>query len=262
MDLRPFHTTVDGLTLRGSHYLPADRAPRGTAVLFHGFGGSRVETTGVFVTLARSLTEAGVAVVAYDRAGHGESDGDFFSTTASGDIRQAHRVLEAVTRLEGTSGDEVHLVGMSLGAVIASVVAAESPLPIRSLTMWSTAAVFTDDIRSGQLQGKALESLDTDGFFDFLGMRLGPDMRDDALTFDVYGRAAPYRNPALLLHGDTDFVPVSYAARYLDDDVFGAGAELQVVAGADHGWAQVPQRDRLIERTTEFILSNTHGKKS
>ncbi|MGO4455359.1 alpha/beta hydrolase family protein [Arthrobacter sp. RAF14] len=261
MDLRPLHTTVNGITLRGSHYLPAGARPLGTAVLFHGFGGSRVETTGVFVTLARALAAAGIAVVAYDRAGHGESDGDFLTTTASGDITQAHQVLEAITRLEGVDAEGLHLVGMSLGAVIASVVAAESAFPIRSLTMWSTAAVFTDDIKSGRLQGKSLDSLDTDGYFDFLGMRLGPAMREDAMTFDVYGRAAAYRNPALLLHGSADFVPVSYADRYLDEEVFGVRAELQVVAGADHGWAQLPQRDLLIARTTDFILSNTHGKK-
>ncbi|MFS0732296.1 alpha/beta hydrolase family protein [Microbacterium jepli] len=248
--------------LRGTLYGVDAEAPRPTVVLFHGFGGSRVETTGVFVQLARALADAGLAVLAYDRAGHGESDGEFFDTTASGDIRDALRILDIVRGIPGVDGDDLHLVGMSLGAVVASVVAAESDAAVRSLTMWSSAAVFVDDIRSGQIQGRSLDTLDTDGWFDFLGMRMGPAMREDALTFDAYGRAAAYKGPVLLLHGSEDFVPVSYAQRYANDDVFGDRAEVVVVEGADHGWAQLPQRDLLIARTTRFVVSHTRGGRS
>lgn len=256
MILQPFDVPVRGLALRGVHYRANrdDDAP--TVVLFHGFGGSRVETTGVFVTLARALTARGLGVIAYDRAGHGESDGDFFDTTVSGDIADAHLVLEAVRRREGVDAENLHLVGMSLGSVVASVVAAENEHSVRSLTMWSTAALFVDEISGGTLQGRSLESLDRDGFFDFLGMRLGPALRDDAVAFDVYGRAAGYDGPVLLLHGTDDFIPVSYAERYVAADVYGDRGELVVVHGADHGWAQLPQRDDLIARTVAFITAN------
>lgn len=258
MRLVPFETTVRARTLRGTHYLPdaaagAAREPRPTVVLLHGFGGSRVETTGVFVTLARALVEAGFGVLAFDRAGHGESDGEFFDTTASGDIADTAVVLAAVRQRPEVDAENLHLVGMSLGSVIAAVAAAEDG-DIRSLTMWSTAAVFVEDIRSGQIQGRSLAALDgPEGFFDFLGMRMGPAMRDDALAFDPYARAAGYGGPALLLHGTADFVPVSSAERYAAADVFGERAEVVVVEGADHGWAELPQRDELISRTVSFI---------
>ncbi len=256
MNLQPFETIVRGLALRGVHYRPDQDGAAPTVVLFHGFGGSRVETTGVFVTLARALTARGLGVVAYDRAGHGESDGDFFDTSVSRDVEDAHAVLDAIVEWGDVDAENLHLVGMSLGAVVASVVASENSRSPRSLTMWSTAALFVDEIRSGNLQGRSLEGLDRDGFFDFLGMRMGPALRDDALTFDVYGRAAGYDGPALLLHGTDDFIPVSYAERYLATDVFGERAELVVVDGADHGWAQLPQRDDLIARTVAFVTAN------
>jgi len=257
MRLLPFETTVRTLSLRGTHYLPDAAGARPTVVLLHGFGGSRVETTGVFVTLARALVAAGFGVIAFDRAGHGESDGDFFDTTVSGDIADTAAVLAAVRESLEVDAADVHLVGMSLGAVVAAAVAADDG-GIRSLTMWSTAAVFVDDIRSGQIQGRSLAALDApDGFFDFLGMRLGPAMRNDALTFDPYARAAGYRGPALLLHGTEDFVPSSYAERYADADVFGERADLVIIDGADHGWAQLPQRDALIAHTVSFIQSRS-----
>lgn len=262
MIVRPFHTDVRGMTLRGIHWLPAGEggSPRPTAVLLHGFGGSRVETTGVFVRLARTLVDAGIGVLAFDRAGHGESDGEFFDTTASGDVSDTAAVITALREHADVDAGNMHLVGMSLGSVIAAAVAAEDP-GIRSLTMWSTAAVFVDDIRSGQIQGQSLAALDGPaGYFDFLGMRMGPAMRDDALSFDPYARAAAYAGPALLLHGTADFVPVRYAQRYAENDVFGARAEVVVVEGADHGWAQLPQRDDLIARTVAFI--QTHSERT
>lgn len=249
--IRPFETVVDGLCLRGTRYVPSLREPRATAVLFHGFGNSRGETTCMFVTLARRLAANGIGVVAYDRAGHGESDGEFFDTSVSLDVRHAHHVLASIADLDGVDAGNLHLVGMSLGSVVASVVAAESALPVRSLTMWSTAAMFADEIRSGTLQGKSLDTLDSDGYFDFLGMRMGPAMRDDAASFDVYGRAAAYPGPVRLLHGTEDFVPLSYAERYLQ--VYVDRAELMVVDGADHGWGTVPHRELVFSRTVDFI---------
>ena len=251
MAQHPFEVVVDGLTLRGTSYLPDGPGPFPTVVLMHGFGGSRVEVSGAFVQLARALNRAGLAAVAYDRAGHGESDGSFFDTSVSGDVAQAQQVLAAIARLEFVAPGGVHLVGLSLGAVISAALAAESVVPIRSLTLWSAAAVFVDDIASGMIQGRSLDGLATDGYFDFYGQRMGPAMVEDARTFDPYQRAAGYAGPVRILHGTADFVPVSYAERY--QQTFGERAELTVVPGADHGWAAVPHRDLVIAETVAFI---------
>jgi pimeloyl-ACP methyl ester carboxylesterase len=249
---------VDGLCLRGTHYEPSPNEPSATAVLFHGFGNSRVETTSLFVALARQLAANGIGVIAYDRAGHGESDGRFFDTSVSLDVRQAHQILAAVTDLDTVDAGNLHLVGMSLGSVVASTVAAESARPVRSVTMWSTAAMFADEVRGGFLQGRSLATLESEGYFDFLGMRMGPAMRDDAASFDVYRRASAYDGPVRLLHGTEDFIPVAYAERYLE--LYGDCAELIVVDGADHGWAQLPQRDLVISHTVDFISQHAARK--
>ncbi len=64
------------------------------AVLFHGFGGNRIDFSGFVVQMARELASRGLVVVTYDRAGHGESDGTFFDTTVSGDVEDALQVVE------------------------------------------------------------------------------------------------------------------------------------------------------------------------
>lgn len=259
MIVRPFETAVEELTLRGTCYLPDTRTRAGApaAALMHGFGGNRIEGARLFVSLARVLTAQGIAVLAWDRAGHGESDGSFFDTTVSRDVRHTHLVLDAFAGLPDIDADDLHLLGLSLGAVEAVAVAASSPRPIRSVTMLSTAAVFVDEIASGFIQGRPLDTVESLGYFDFLGQRMGPAMIADAHTFDPYAAAAGYAGPTLLLHGTEDFVPLRYAERYVE--VLDR-AELEVIPGADHGWMTVPHRDLVERRTLEHIQAHArHG---
>ena len=131
-----------------------------------------------------------------------------------------------------------------MGAVIVSVVAAETDFTIRSLTMWSVAALFVDELRSGMLQGHPTTDVEELGYFDFHGLPApGPAFFADACSFDVYGRARGFEGPVRVLHGETDFIPASYAERYTD--IYGEAMEYSLVPGADHCWETVPARRRV-----------------
>jgi pimeloyl-ACP methyl ester carboxylesterase len=189
-----------------------------------------------------------------DRAGHGESDGDFYDTTVSGDIADSLQLLERIVSFDFVDGDDLHLLGLSVGGVIATVVAAVTAQRIRSLTLWSVAAVFADEIRAGKLQGESTESVASQGYFDFHGQRLGARFFDDAKGFDVYGRARGYQGPVRVLHGDLDFIPHSSAEAYAT--VYGGAMEYTLVSGADHLWETVPMRDHVIAESVAFIRSH------
>jgi pimeloyl-ACP methyl ester carboxylesterase len=254
--VRPVVATIEGKTFRGSAYVPE---PEGnawpTAILYHGFSGHRIEASRAFVQLARALVSERISVVAIDRAGHGESDGDFYDTTVSGDIADSLQLLERIVSLDFVDSDDLHLLGLSMGGVVATVVAAETTLGIRSLTLWSVAAVFADEVRAVMLQGESTERVSSKGYFDFHGQRLGPGFFDDAERFDVYGRARGYHGPVRVLHGDLDFIPHSYAEAYAD--VYGDAMEYTLVSGADHLWETVPMRDYVIAESVAFITSHT-----
>ena len=104
-----------GLTLRGTAYIP-DRAdhPFPTIVMCHGFTGNRIETGRLFVTLARRMVTMGIAAVAFDRQGHGESDGEFYDTTVTDDVADTHALLDHIAELdrdfEGTLPTGTHTV--------------------------------------------------------------------------------------------------------------------------------------------------------
>ncbi len=253
MRIEPFTCTVDGLTLRGSLHAPPGAGPFPAVVLFHGFGGQRMENGRLFVDLARALVALGFVVLAWDRAGHGESDGEFFDTTVTRDVCHARAVIAALAVRDDVDESNLHLVGYSLGAVVAITTAASSERSLRSVTLWSTASIIVDDARAGALLGVPLTELDERGFMDMSGQRLGPALAADVLPFDPYCAAAPYPGAVLLIHGDADFVPVSCATRYADALTT---AEVLVVEGADHGWGTVAHRDRLIAATVAHVAAH------
>jgi pimeloyl-ACP methyl ester carboxylesterase len=244
---------IADLTYQGSVYTPDDGAVvHPTVVLHHGFGSTRLEAFGLFVQLSRALAARGIKAVAFDRAGHGESDGRFFDTTVSGDILASREIVQAVRDWPDVDEDNLHLLGMSLGAVVASVVAAEIDVPIASLTLLSPAAVFVDDVRSGRMQGRAIDDPEGTGYFDNNSARLGPGFFDDARAFDVYGRAAGFDGPVRIIHGgQDDVVPEAYVLRY--QSVYGARAEVTILPEGDHVWSTVPVREELIARTVDFV---------
>lgn len=254
--VEPLDLAIGGRQLRGTRYVPSGGGPFPTAVLHHGFGGQRTEASRSFVQLARALTIHGMIVVAADRAGHGESDGDFADTTVTQDVADSIEVLDHVAAANDVDATNLHLVGTSLGAVVASIVAVESAHAVRSLTMWSPAALFVDEIRGGHLQGRSIAEVDEQGYFDFRGLRVGRSFFEDATSFDVYGRARGFSGAVRVLHGSRDFIPARYAEAYRS--VYGSAMSYTLVSGADHCWESVPARDSVIELTVSFIVEQAN----
>ena len=67
---------------------------------------------------------------------------------------------------------------------------------------------------------------------------------------DIYGTAAAYQGPVLLLHGDRDgIVPMWCSERYLE--VYGARATLKVVEGENHTITR--RRKQVVAEVVEFF---------
>jgi len=242
-----------GLTLRSTVHIP--QGPPGTrwptAVFVHGFTSNRLELPD-FVRMSRLLEENGIASVRFDLSGHGESDGDFFDVTVTGEIAETRAVIQAVRTLDFVDAERIGLVGMSMGGVVAGIVAAEEP-GIGALCLWSPAAVAPFEIGKGYLKGRSLAAeIEEKGYFDADGHRMSASHVEDIAALDVYGRSGRYTGPVHILHGDKDGIaPLEYARRYLDH--YDGNAELQIVEGADHAWGTVPHRTTLHQSTLRFL---------
>jgi uncharacterized protein len=245
----------NGLTLRSTVHVPdADGSSGGrwpTAVFVHGFTSNRLELPN-FVAMSRLLAANGIASVRFDLSGQGESDGDFFDVTVTGEIAETRAVLRTVRTLDFVDPGRIGLVGMSLGGVVAGIVAAEEP-GIGALCLWSPAAVAPFEAGNGYVKGRpAGPEIEEKGYMDADGYRVSPAFVEDMARLDVYARSAAYRGPVQILHGaKDDIAPLDYVRRYLDH--YDGNAELDVVPGADHTWGSVPHRRTLHDSTLRFL---------
>jgi dienelactone hydrolase len=110
----------DGLQIAGTFTPGAGPAPQPAVLLLHMIYGKR----GQWKSLVPLLNQAGLATLAIDLRGHGETGGSADWTLASDDALQAYRFLTA--RPDVDAG-RVGLLGASLGANLALVEAAELP---------------------------------------------------------------------------------------------------------------------------------------
>ncbi len=251
------------LTLRATVYLPDGVDPRSageklpTAVLFHGFCSTRIEFGRYFVQIGRMLAEKGMAAIAYDRAGHGESDGVFFDTSTHGDVRDAVRVVDQIRRLPFVDPHQIHFVGLSMGSVVASLTAPllkEQPV---SMVLTSAATSFVDEItKKHTIQGHPFaDELKSKGYFDFMGEAMGPAEIKDAATLDPYKETEGFTGDVLFIHGTADFIPLDYIRRY--KDVYGSHMDLKVIENGGHGFGNVEHRKIVLPMIRDFLLAHT-----
>lgn len=247
---RPESINIDFQSQRiaGMRY-PAPR-PNGAKVLLnHGFGVTRTGIGRAFVDLARGLTNSGCTVFAFDRLGHGESDGRFLDVSVPDELDQLSAMLDHVL---ADGNGPVHLVGHSLGGMESACLAARRPGDLASLTLWAAAAVFVDDVRSGQIQGKSLEMLRDTGVFDFKGQALGSRFVETAEAFDPFAELGAFTGKVFVHQGEADeVVPFEYAQKYAD--IWSENAVLYRYPDADHGWNRLPDRALLLQRTQADI---------
>ena len=130
----PFFFHSGAHALFGLLHEPPSGRTGDTFVFCHPFGEEKLWSHRVYVSFARALADAGHAVLRFDYMGNGDSEGLFSAstlTTAQADVTAA---IEQAR--QATGAERVHLLGLRLGATIASLVAERSSVVDR-LILWS-----------------------------------------------------------------------------------------------------------------------------
>ncbi len=267
------HADNDGVRIAWEHR-PAAGASSGTVLLVHGLGYARWGWDG----LPERLREAGLDVVLFDNRGIGDSD------VPPGPYTAAQMATDAVAVLDAAGLDRAHVVGSSLGGMIAQELALGWPERVDRLVLLSTTPGGGDASPMPQQTVDLLQRMPgmepVEALHAAISNALGPDHltaqphlveeilqhRLDApqdpagwqaqahagTTYDGGGRLGDIAAPTLVLHGDADVVVAPANGVLLADRI--PRARLVELAGHGHlpFWEDP---DRVARELVDFLLA-------
>lgn len=205
------------------------------------------------VRLAQLCRSRGWQYTRFDYRGHGESTGDFAGSTI------AHWLQDAQCILDHVCSDNQILVGSSMGAWIAVLLALQRPTRISGLLGIAAAPDFTTELIWDALDQQTQSVLArgetwmmTNAYDQTLPIPITPQLIDSGREHSVLQRDLAVDCPVRLLHGtaDTD-VPHQLSQRLLQQ-LQSTDAQLTLVKYADHRFSTEPLL-QLIERQLEEL---------
>lgn len=276
MSARPVENRLqDGIFYR--HWAPAQ--PRAVLLLAHGAG----EHSGRYQAFAEYFCDRGIAVLAPDHRGHGESPGRRAHITRFSEFFAPLDVLREQIRRE-YPGLPVFLVGHSMGGLIAarylpsrqdsfagavlSAPALEVPEPpsrfaiaINRLVsmIWPTLGVMQLDAAGLSRDPRVVAAYRADPlvhggkFSARLVTELFGAMQDVAR--DRHG----IRLPLLVMHGDADVMTSVDGSRHLAADVGSSDVTLKIYPGLYHEIFNEPERQVVLDDLHAWLWAHGAG---
>ncbi|MBO7372277.1 MAG: alpha/beta fold hydrolase, partial [Bacteroidales bacterium] len=228
-----------------------DRCPM--VILMHGIFSSK--DFNPMPALAKGLAAQGIASVRFDFDGHGKSEGRMQDMTIEKELADARAVWNYVKALPYVT--KVGLLGHSQGGVVASMTAgrleAEGAAP-DALVLIAPGSVIKEACQGGKFFNARFDPSDPPEFIRCWGfMKLGREYLLTTQELDIYGTAAAFKGPVLLLHGTKDgIVPMWCSERYLE--VYGDNAALHRIEGENHTITN--KRDVVVAEVVSFFGEN------
>lgn len=230
-----FSCERDGLTIKGTVFLPKGKTDCPIAVISHGFMANQMFSQ----IHAQNLAKMGYAAFCFDFCGGalvGSSDGDSTDMSVLTEAEDLKAVIEFAKEQSYTDENELVLLGCSQGGFVSAIVAAEMKEEVDALILLYPALCIPDDARSGEMMFAKFDPQNVPETFWCGPMMLGRQYVTDVIEMDPYEIINQYTGKVLIIHGNQDeIVDISYALRAVETySQAGADVEMKIIDEGGH----------------------------
>lgn len=213
--------------------------------------------------LATMLSAAGCNVLRFDYFGTGDSSGDMAQADLRGWVADIASAIEEVRDMSGAT--RVGLVGLRLGATLASIAAARQPRGIDSLVLWDPVVSGRDYLRElldseiwsprGMVKPPPRPAV-AGGGHEIHGFPMTADMATELASIDLSALAQNLPARTLVLASKPD-PSLDFVRRALDERTQGAAAVEEIpsqpawIEDRDTGAGAVPVK--LLQRVVQWL---------
>lgn len=221
-------------------------------IICHGFTSTRIGVDRLFVKTAQALAKLGFAVLRFDYAGCGESDGEYGDNEFACFIDQTKRVISFGSELPNVDPQSITLIGHSLGGAVAACTAVEDNR-VRNIALWSAVGNPFEDIK---------EIVGYDGeqaVIDHLGYAITEDFLLSLQSIEPIKEIQKYHGNVLFIHGTADSViPSAYCRNYFEGavDRKKGSSEIVLIENANHTYSSIEHFNQLISSTSKWLLKH------
>jgi uncharacterized protein len=245
-----------GYNLSGVLHIPEKvKVPYPAVVMFHGFTGSKAESHFIFVKMARSLVDRGIAAFRFDFMGSGDSEGKFQNMSLHTEMNDGKKAIEFIKKDKKIKSGCLGILGLSMGAVTASFTA--SVYGTKALALWSPLA-YPSIIEERILTKKLRKALQEKGriYPPGMGHHLGIKFFESLNAVDPLEYADSYRGSALIVHTKDDAtLPLSHSLAYFES--FHKNAifpRIFILDEGGHTFTTESSEKTVIKETAEFFV--------
>lgn len=234
------------------------------AILCHGTGSCKDEVGGLFVKLAESLKQRGIASIRFDFAACGESTAKGQDLTFYGEVDDIEKVYTYLCSNEEVDSHEIAVLGFSQGARAMAEFLGKYPKEINAAISWSGACHNGEGVFTGWFQ-EYYEEAAKNGY-----VKIPMLWRDDLILskkwFDEIRDSNPmnslskYEGAMLAISGTEDALVPYIHAKEIVNACKGKIRESRIIDHADHTFNVLekdkPFADKVVKYTADWIAVN------
>ncbi len=218
--------------------LHAPENPKGSIIMCHGFGSSKIGTNhGLFVKAARRFASLGFKTLRFDFRGSGDSEGEFEYQSATSKIEDLKASMDFL------GGDSFGVMGHSAGGVIALLTAARDKR-IRCLSTWAAPSILGSVTMDAKVKGE---------FIYWHNFKISAGILEDYKKYNLEDDLKKIAVPCLVVHGNQDQIVPEEHAKRIFNLLKSYQKKLLIIDNSNHFFSEEESTKKIIEKTGGFL---------